>query len=387
MIIMKTNLRTIPRFVGILSLLVLLSLSCAWGSVPSNLIEKILPSSGAPAQKPLTIPTFASPSQGNFQVLSSQDEALTKLYEQVNPGVVAIWVITPRGISQGTGFVIDMEGHVVTNYHVVEGVERVEVNFSSGFKVYGDIIARDLDSDLGVIKVNAPADQLHPLPLGDSDKTRIGQTAVAIGNPFGLSGTMTIGIISGKGRTSSSLRATPGGDYFTSSDMIQTDAAINPGNSGGPLLNLQGEVIGVNRAIQTNSYNDQGSPVNTGVGFAVAINIVKRVLPVLISSGKYDYPYLGLEGLPELTLEAQKQLNLASANGIYVTRLTNDGPSLQAGIRQGDLVVAVDHRAVNTFGDMISYLFNNKTPGETVTFTIIRGKDQIEIPVKLDRRP
>jgi 2-alkenal reductase len=269
----------------------------------------------------------------------------------------------------------------------VEGTDQVEVNFSSGFKTYGKVIARDPDSDLGVVQVNAPPEELHPLPMGDSDMAKIGQTVVAIGNPFGLSGTMTIGIISGKQRTSDSLRTAPGGNFFTVSDMIQTDAAINPGNSGGPLLNLQGEVVGVNRAIQTNSYSDEGTPVNTGIGFAVAINIVKRVLPSLIASGKYDYPYLGLEGLPELTLEAQKQLNLPAANGIYVTRLTANGPSMRAGIQQGDLVIAVDGHQVNTFGEMISYLFNTKSPGDTSVLTVIRGQNKKDFTVTLDKRP
>jgi S1-C subfamily serine protease len=370
------------------------SLACSWSlgskdqqknQSPTDGLFPLLP--GEEPEKPDMKATFVSPVQGKTQILSEQDDALSKLYEQVNPGIVAIWVITPQGIGQGTGFVVDNEGHIVTNQHVVEMAEQVEVNFPSGYKTYGTVIARDPDSDIGIVKVNAPSEELKPLPLGDSDKIKIGQTVVAIGNPFGLSGTMTIGIISGKGRTSASLRSTPSGDFFTSSDMIQTDAAINPGNSGGPLINLQGEVVGVNRSIQTNSFNEQGSPVNTGIGFAVATNIVKRVLPSLIASGKYDYPYIGIEGLPELTLEAQKELNLPRANGIYVTGVTQNGPAVRSDLRRGDLIIAIDRQTVNAFGEMISYLFNNKSPGDSVVLTILRGKEQLEIPIKLDRRP
>ena len=220
----------------------------------------------------------------------AQQDALTALYDAVSPGIVAIQARTEAGGSLGSGFVFDDQGHVVTNYHVVEGATQVEVDFMSGFKTFGTVIGTDLDSDLAVIKTNAPPEELHPLPLGDSALLKVGQTVVAIGNPFGLSGTMTVGIISALGRTLDSAHSTPDGTFFAAGDIIQTDAAINPGNSGGPLINLNGEVIGVNRAIRTTAFTETGEPVNSGIGFAISVNIIKRVVPVLIAQGKYDYP-------------------------------------------------------------------------------------------------
>jgi len=382
------RLKLTMAFIG----LMLFSLACQLGSGNTNAdsfsLDGLL---GQEGQKPTARPTFSSiqaqPVSDKPLVMSDQDQALTTLYERVNPGVVAIWVISSTGINQGTGFVVDKEGHIVTNFHVVADAAQVEVNFPSDYKTYGKVIAGDPDSDLGVIKVDAPPEELFPLPMGDSDQVKIGQTVVAIGNPFGFSGTMTIGIISGKGRTLTSLRSAPSGDFFTTSDLLQTDAAINPGNSGGPLLNLQGEVVGINRAIQTTNFTNQGEPVNSGIGFAVSVNIVKRVLPGLIADGRYDYPYIGVEGLPELTLEAVRQLNLPSASGIYVTRVTQNGPSENAGILRGDLITSVDGRDVHNFGELISYLFNHKSPGDTITLSVLRGNDKKDIPVVLEKRP
>jgi len=215
---------------------------------------------------------------------AGQQEALVSLYERVMPGIVALQVIGDQGGSLGSGFVFDAQGHIVTNQHVIEGARQVEVDFTSGYKAYGTVIGTDLDSDLAVVKVDAPASELFPLPLGDSNALKVGQTVIAIGNPFGLSGSMTTGIISALGRTLDSQREAPGGSFFTAGDIIQTDAAINPGNSGGPLFNLNGEVIGINRAIRTTATTTTGEPVNSGIGFAISINIVKRVVPVLIQA-------------------------------------------------------------------------------------------------------
>ena len=205
----------------------------------------------------------------------------------------------------------------------------------SGYKVYGNVVGTDLDSDLAVIKVDAPAEELHPVPLGDSSGLQVGQTVVAIGNPFGLSGTMTVGIVSALGRTLDSAHTTPGWDFFTAGDIIQTDAAINPGNSGGPLFNLNGEVIGVNRAIRTTNFTDTGEPINSGIGFAISVNIVKRVVPVLITDGKYDYPYLGMSSLDDMTLQIIEALGLKSFTGAYVTTVVPGGPADKAGIKAG----------------------------------------------------
>ena len=349
-----------------------------------------LPNTGALPSLVAVSPTFALKNPAPIPLspeTTSLETNFTTLYERINPGVVSIWVITEQGSGQGSGFVIDKEGHIITNYHIVESVPTVEVDFPSGLKTYGQVIGKDPDSDLGIVKVDIPPDILQPLSLGDSDHVKVGQTVIAIGNPFGYSGTMTTGIISGIGRTLASLRSAPGGDYFSASDIIQTDAAINPGNSGGPLLNLQGEVIGVNRAISTTNISLQGEPLNSGVGFAVAINTVKRVIPSLIAEGKYDYPYLGVEGLSEITLADQEELKLPQTNGVYVTNVTSGSPAKRAGVEKGDLIIAVDNHLVSDFGDLLSYLFNYKKPNDSIVLTILRAGKQTEAAVKLDKRP
>ena len=321
-------------------------------------------------------------------------ESLINLYEKVNPGVVAIQVLTRDGGSLGSGFVIDKQGHIITNYHVVEGNTDFEVDFPSGFKTRGKIIGTDIDSDLAIIKVDAPPDILVPLPLGDSSEVKVGQTVIAIGNPFGLNGTMTTGIVSARGRTLDSMREAPGGQFFTAGDIIQTDTAINPGNSGGPLLNLDGEVIGVNRAIRTFNFTEDQTqePLNSGVGFAVAIDIVKRVAPVIIQSGSYDYPYLGVSSLPEITLMEQEALGLPQASGAYITNVTTGSPADDAGLigglnGEGDLIIAIDDVQVNVFSDLLSYILNNKGPGDTVLLTILRNGKEMEVNLTLGKRP
>ncbi len=332
--------------------------------------------------------------------LAERDALLTELYRRVSPGVVSILVATVEGGSAGSGFVFDKEGHIVTNYHVVEGVDLVEVDFPSGYKSRGEVIGTDLDSDLAVIKVAAPAEVLLPLPMGDSDNVQVGQSVVAIGNPFGLSGTMTVGIVSAKGRTLESLRQTESGGFFTAGDIIQTDAAINPGNSGGPLINLQGEVIGVNRAIRTTGSTATGDPVNSGIGFAISGNIVRRVVPALIVNGAYDYPYMGVTSREDLTLEMLEELDLPRQTGAYITSVAPDGPADDAGLRGGsqptsfpgllkggDLVIAIDGRPVISFGQMLSYLINNKNPGDQIELIVLREGQEKEVTLTLGKRP
>lgn len=358
------------------------------------------PQSASPATVIIPTQTAIAPLLPVNVDTMGQQEALISLYERVMPGVVALQVVGDQGGSLGSGFVFDAQGHVVTNYHVVEGARQVEVDFTSGYKAYGTVIGTDLDSDLAVVKVDAPASELFPLALGDSNTLKVGQTVVAIGNPFGLSGTMTTGIISALGRTLESQRAAPGGSFFTAGDIIQTDAAINPGNSGGPLFNLNGEVIGVNRAIRTTAMTSTGEPVNSGIGFAISINIVKRVAPVLIETGKYDYPYLGISSVDELSLAQIEALGLKSYTGAYVTGVAANGPAEKAGIRAGsqatsqqglgaggDLIVAIDGQPVLRFDDLLKYLINYKSPGDTVVLTVLRGKEKLDIPVTLGKRP
>ncbi len=351
-----------------------------------------------PPAGPVATPTLMTEASLSF---AERDALLANLYERVAPGVVFIATTTDGEIeSLGSGFVYDREGHIVTNYHVVEGASGLEVFFASGLKVRANAIGQDLDSDLAVIKVDVPADALVPLPLGDSDQVRVGQTAIAIGNPFGLAGTMTVGIVSAKGRTLESLRQAEGGTFFSAGDVIQTDASINPGNSGGPLLNLAGEVIGVNRAIRTTGTTITGEPVNSGIGFAVSSNIVRRVVPVLIAQGKYDYPYLGISSREMLTLEQIEALGLPRQTGAYIVSVTPGSPADRAGLRGGsqptrfaglpaggDLIIAIDGQPVQTFSDMLSYLMKNKSPGDTVVLTIIRDRQEKEVSVTLGKRP
>ena len=362
-----------------------------------------LPATSAPEEflieSPVTVET-----QSNDIPIEISDPAsenlLVDIYERANPGVVAILVLTVNGNGLGSGFVIDKEGHILTNYHVIEGVSEVEVDFPSGFKTRGEIIGTDTDSDLAVLKVDAPPEELHPLPLGDSSKIKVGQTVVAIGSPFRFNGTMTTGIVSSLGRTLTSLRTAPGGSFFTAGDIIQTDAAINPGNSGGPLLNLDGEVIGVNRAIETYNINAEADPLNSGIGFAIAINTVKRVVPSLIDQGSYDYPYLGISSLSEINLLQQEALGLSQSNGAYVTSVTPNSPADLAGLQGGDeetkivnlysggdLIIAIDGRPSMNFSDLLTYLIQEKTPGDIVTFTILRGEQEIQLELTLGKRP
>ncbi len=327
---------------------------------------------------------------------ASEGDALVTLFDRASLGTVAI--LTDQG--QGSGFVYDSQGHIVTNFHVIEGANTVEVRFTSGYMAYGTVIGTDLDSDLAIVKVDAPAEELHPLPLGDSSLLKVGQTVVAIGNPFGLNSTMTVGIISALGRTLDSIHESPDGNVFTAGDIIQTDAAINPGNSGGPLFNINGEVIGVNRAINTFNVNQDGDPINSGIGFAISSNMIKRVAPGLIEFGKYDYPYLGVSSFDALSLDVISVLGLKSFTGAYVTAVIPGGPADVAGLVAGtqktnipgllgggDLIVGIDGREVRTFDEMLSYLITNKGPGDTVVLTVLRGEEKVDITITLGTRP
>jgi 2-alkenal reductase len=394
-----------PAFVVVILALVLASLACQTLSPTSapNVLTPIPDAPGTavtvptgPTQPPpAVLPTITPAAPPDQPPASSQEQVLADLYARVNPSVVAI-VATAGALegSQGSGFVFDADGHIVTNFHVVEGAEDIEVDFASGQKFRGTAIGTDADADLAVIRIEAPAEVLVPLPLADSNLVRVGQQVVAIGNPFGLAGTMTVGFISGLGRSLESLRTVPElGGTFSAPDIIQTDAAINPGNSGGPLINLQGEVIGINKAIETES------GVNSGVGYAIASNTVRQIVPYLITDGRFVYPYLGITALEELSLDAQEALGLPQATGAYVSSVTPGGPSEQAGLRgdsgfeagqpagDGDLIIAIDGQPVVVFSDLMSYLVNNTRPGQEVTLTLLREGQQIDVPVTLGQRP
>jgi len=396
------------RFSLVLAGLVLATLACTstWESLSAipTLESRQTTSIGAGTSP---VPTLATGAVAPA-LFSTGD--LAALYGSVSPGVVTILTYADLApahdaglpIAQGTGFVIDTQGHIVTNQHVVQEAKEIEVDFPSGDKAWATLLGTDPDSDLAVLQVDVPADSLTPLPLGDSGAVQVGETVAAIGNPFGLSGTMTVGIVSALGRTLDSERTAPGGQAFTAGGIIQTDAAINPGNSGGPLLNLRGEVIGVNRAIRTEVFTVSGDAANSGVGFAIPINIVKRVVPSLIARGSYDYPYIGISSLSSdrWNLKILEELGIPhDAVGAYVTCVTPGGPAEAAGLKGaagceelglkagGDLVIALDQQPIEDFNDLLSYLITNTEVGQVITLTVLRDGKEVELPLTIAARP
>jgi 2-alkenal reductase len=327
-----------------------------------------------------------------------QQDALVELYRNVSPGVVAILIYGDSSdifsVGSGSGFVIDKEGHIATNFHVVQNASQLIVYFPSGIKVRGEVIGTDPDSDLAILEVDLPAKSLTPLPLGDSDKLQVGQIVVAIGNPFGLRGTMTTGIVSSISRTLESLNESPRSDddivarYFTAGDIIQTDAAINPGNSGGPLLNLNGEVIGINRAIFTVNTNPNSEPVNSGIGFAVSVNMLKQVAPSLIKYGTYDYPYFGVgTTVTDIPLSVAEDLGLDPPVGGLITNITPGGPADKAGMQNGDVVLRIADTTIYTFDDIINYLYKYTSPGDKIEVLVFREGRELKFTVELEARP
>ena len=385
------------RIITFLMVIVLFTVSCritnnAAQTTPEAAVEQVPQESVAtlPAQ---TSQTILVPEYGSLE------GSLEALYERVSPGVVSLQFTTAEGGGQGTGFVIDKEGHIITNYHVASEATDLEVHFPSGLKVYGTVIGTDMDSDLAVIKVDVDPALLVPLTLGDSEAIKVGQTVVAIGNPYGLSGTMTVGIVSARGRVLDSMRQTESGTFYSSGDTIQTDALINPGNSGGPLLNLNGEVIGVNRAIQTAGTSVTGGAVNTGIGFAISSNTVRRVVPSLIENGSYAYPYLGLSSYSNMSLAMVEALKLPQSTGAYVANVVAGGPADKAGLKGGtqptsvqglttggDLIIAVDGIEIKDFSELMSYLVLNTSVGDDIVLTIIRSGQTRDVTVTLGQR-
>jgi len=363
------------------------------GCMPGQSIEKNLPVFESQVEIFETEDTLIS--------IPTDEHIFVSLYDAINQGVASITVYAEGlVIGQGSGFLIDNDGHILTNFHVVENADEIEVVFPKGFRTRGTLIGTDLDSDIAVIQAEVNTSAITPLPLGSSKDVKVGQYVVAIGNPYGLSGSMTVGIVSARGRLLNSLRAAPSGGFFTAPDLIQTDAAINPGNSGGPLLNLDGEAIGINRAIRTDE-SGNGTISNTGIGFAVPIDIVKRVVPYLIRDGKYDYPYLGIVSRESLTLFDKESLGYSEdTNGAYVIDIAPNGPSAKAGIQGastedlfdvlpsgGDLIIAMDGESIRSFSDLLAYLVTYKSPGDKVDVLVLRDNEEITLTVILDKRP
>lgn len=372
-----------------------------------------------------TTPAPAPATTGaNTGLLSAFQNTLDNIYTQVNPSVVNIQVVqeassqiqqspffggpgspgsavpnTPQySYALGSGFVWDKNGDIVTNNHVVEGANKIDVIFSDGTTRSATVVGTDTYSDLAVIKVNMPQDRLFPVTMGDSNAIKVGDVAIAIGSPFGEQGTMTAGIISAIGRTLpvQNNSTTTSGPTYSIPDVIQTDAPINPGNSGGVLLNDQGQVIGVTSAIES-SVN-----ANAGIGFAIPAAIVEKVIPSLIQTGKYEHAYIGISGT-SLNPDLAKAMNLnPDQRGALVEDVVTGGPAANAGLQGsnqqvtinginttvgGDVITAIDGQPIKTIEDLIAYLADNTQVGQTVTLTILRNGSQMSVDVTLTSRP
>lgn len=340
---------------------------------------------GAAAQVEAPVATPTRLSEESLAPLDVEETLVTNLYERVGPAVVHVTSHVVQmsfffgavpGEGTGSGFIIDQDGHILTNYHVIEGAEQIEVTLSDETRVPATVVGVDPPNDLALLRVDLPAEQLSPVELGDSDGLRVGQRAIAIGNPFGLDRTLTVGVVSALGRP---LQAADDNVIF---NVVQTDAAINPGNSGGPLLDSRGRVIGINTAIRQDA---------EGIGFAVPVNTIKRIVPALKEQGYYPHPWVGFLGY-EISPRLAETLNLPVESGILVAQLYRSGPAVAAGLRGaqeevvvgnqrilagGDIVVAVDGVPVTSWDDLNEYLELNTQVGDQIELRIVRdGREQ-----------
>jgi S1-C subfamily serine protease len=378
----------------VVAVLAITMLACQMSSLLPQSTAAPVPVQIAPSAPGASAPVPAAPVAPSGNVIGQQTQ-LEAIYAAVIPGVVTVQTSTDLG----SGIVYNSDGYIVTNAHVVGTETKVEVDFSDGTKVYGNVVGTDQNSDLAAIKVTVPASELHPLSLGDSSALKIGETVSAIGDPLLLTGSMTTGIVSAVGRSlPGNVQAGTSGSYYTTGDIIQTDALVNPGNSGGPLIDLNGHVVGIVWAQAINS--NSGVPAASGIGYAISINTVKRVIPQLIQNGKFAYPYLGLSLQDQLPLDVIDALGLKSTTGVYVAEVVAGGPGDKAGIKAGtvttsypnlnsggDLIIAVDGQPVMTEDDLMRYLLLNKSPGDTVTLTVLRGSQKVDLKLVLGTRP
>jgi serine protease Do len=395
--------------------------------------EGVQPAQPITYAKPVVQATApALPASEASSLLAAYEGQLTSVYETVNPSVVNIRVLQkasamdlnsqqmpfpfpsvpgmpsipndgqpqPQPFQEGlgSGFVLDQQGHIVTNNHVIEGADKIEITFSDGTIVPAKVIGVDPDSDLAVLKVDMAADKLRPVQFTDSTQIKVGELAIAIGNPFGLEGTMTTGIISAVGRTmpTGELSQGTGGPSYSIPDIIQTDAPINPGNSGGVLVNDQGLVMGVTFAIES------PSRASAGIGFVIPSSTVVRVIPALIQDGSYQHTYLGITG-GTLTPTLAEAMKLDSTQrGVLVSQVNSGTPADKAGLQGsdgettidgqqvpigGDVIIAIENQPVSKMDDIISYLANSTTVGQKVTLSILRTGKQQDIQVTLEARP
>ncbi len=386
--------KTIAMFV-----LVLILLSCVacdlseLSTLLGESTDEIPTGVEASSPTPATIVVEVTPTpmrSGSSPATDVEEQLVIDVYARVGPAVVCITAPRQFGECIGSGFVIDLEGHIVTNDHVAGATDELLVTLANEHTVPAKVLGTDPGSDLAVLRIDVPAEELTVAELGESATLRVGQRAIAIGNPFGLERTITTGVISSLARTM------PRDDSgFQLAELIQTDAAINPGNSGGPLLDSRGKVIGVNTAITSNT------ATNSGVGFAIPVDTVRRVAPELIARGRYRHPWLGISG-GTITSEMVEAGNLPVETGVLIAEVEPDSPAEKAGLRGGsqqvqvsglpmlvggDIVIAINEVQVKGFDDMVNYLAGHTSVGDVVTLTIVRDAQETDIGVTLEERP
>jgi S1-C subfamily serine protease len=394
-------------------LLVPLVVILAGCSMPNALSDLIFPSPTAlptavptatAAPQPTAVPPVAGTPPPAVANLLNLEQEIIEVYQSVGMGVVNItnrsfaYDFFMRPVPQegsGSGMVYDQEGHIITNYHVIEDADELLVTLPDETTVSAEVVGADPSNDLAVLRVDAPPELLHPIPLGQSDDLRVGQFVVAIGNPFGFERTLTVGVVSALGRVIESP------DERFIGEIIQTDAAINPGNSGGPLLDLSGRVIGMNTAIFS------PSQASAGIGFAVPVDTVRRVVPELIARGYYPHPWLGLSYVWNLSPDRAQILREAGMDvpveeGVLILEISADSPSARAGLRGGqeqvrlgrsvlliggDILTAIDGEPIATSRDLLRFLDTQTLVGQTIQVTVWRDGQEVTLPVTLDEQP
>lgn len=325
-------------------------------------------------------------------VPTKSDLTLTQLFEQSESGVVRVNVDRAEGTKGGvgSGFVYDVKGHIITNAHVVQDAQKITITFLDGRSYKAKIVGKDSFTDIAVIKVDADPSLMHPLSLGDSSNLKVGESVAAIGNPFGLSGSMTSGIVSQLGRI---LPSQDSG--FSIPDVIQTDAAINPGNSGGPLLNMRGQVVGINTAIQS------ATGEFTGVGFAVPARTISKIVPQLITDGAYHHPWMGIAGR-DIDPDLANVLGLQEAKGFLIITVVEGSPADKAGLHGsdktvevdgisyqvgGDIILSVDRKDVRKIDDVLIHLQREKAVGDKMVLQVLREGRTSDFTLVLEERP
>ena len=405
------NNKTSSRPVVIIAVLAVLALSTflCFLSIGGFVVWKTVssPATSQADSMEIAAPKVSTPETVPLPTLPDvETEINTRVYEQVDPSVVAVQVLDEDMVGgsedadalhpyffrtgEGSGFVIDEEGHIVTNYHVIEGAESVVVTFYDGVQAPAEIVGGEPDVDIAVLKVDPEGLNLRPVTFGDIDELHVGDRLLVIGNPFGNANTLTTGIVSALGRLINLPES-----MYSLPEVIQTDAAINPGNSGGPMLNARGEVVGVAFMLQSETRT------NSGIGFGIPSYFAQRVSQAIIETGKFQHPYIGIRGVT-LSPFAARALDLRVDRGVLVQDVLPDTPAEQAGLRGGekeiliegmpfkaggDVITAIDGRPVHNFDDLLAYLGRYSAPGDVITLTVYRDGEMMEIPLTLAPRP